>query len=103
MPTVDEARKAFTFQGRVNEEAASSLLTGKYATISSKVIAQDVIKQWRPKTIEAKEIAVRAFFAFLTAIGALTTFSRRMVLSLSKRKPGSAKKSTACASSQCCE
>ena len=70
-PTMAEAEAASRFRGKVNVDAVAMLRTGTYAATSSKVIAQDVVKQWQPGTIVAKEIAVTAFFAFLTAIGEL--------------------------------
>ena len=73
-PTMAEAEAASRFRGKVNVDAVAMLRTGTYAATSSKVIAQDVVNQWRPGTIVAKEIAVTAFFAFLKAIGVLNRF-----------------------------
>ena len=73
-PTMKEARNASRFRGKVNDDAVDMLMSGQYANTSTKVIATDIVKQWRPGTIAAKETAVTAFFSFLTAIGALDRF-----------------------------
>ena len=69
LPTLEVATAASKFRGKTNPAALAMLMTGRYAQISSKVIAKDLINQWKPNTQVAKEIAVRAFFKFLKALG----------------------------------
>ena len=49
-------------------------MSGQFAEVSSKVIAKDIVQQWKPGTRVAKQIAVKAFFAFMSATGVTTAF-----------------------------
>jgi hypothetical protein len=73
-PTIAEATAACQFGGKVAPHAVAMLMTGDYARVSSKVLMKDIVKQWRPSTIAAKERTVKAFFAFLVAIGSMERF-----------------------------
>jgi hypothetical protein len=73
-PTIEEATAACQYNGKTAPHAVAMLMTGKYAHISSKVLMKDIVKQWRPSTIAAKERTVKAFFTFLKAIGSMERF-----------------------------
>ena len=68
-PTVAQAEKAATFRGRVNQDAVKALMGGRFAVVSSRMVAKDIVKQWTKGTQEAKRIAVKAFFAYMEAAG----------------------------------
>ena len=73
-PTLAQAEAASKFRGRVNEDTVRALMGGKFAEVTTRLVAVDVVKQWRPNTWSAKQAAVAAFFAFMEAVGTVKRF-----------------------------
>jgi hypothetical protein len=73
-PSTAMAAAACQFRGKTNPVAMGMLMTGRYASISRKVVAKDIIKQWQPNTITTKQRVVRTFFAFLASLGVQEQF-----------------------------
>ena len=73
-PSREEAAVAATYRGRPNPAATQALLTGQFEAVAHKVVAEDLIRKWHPKTRLTKQVAVRAFWRFLVAVGTAEFF-----------------------------
>ena len=73
-PSQHEAAAAASYRGRPNPTAMTALMSGKFEAIAHRVVAEDVIKKWNPRTRQTKQIAVRAFWNFLVAVGTTAHF-----------------------------
>ena len=68
-PTLAQATAASKYGGKVNQVALAALMTGKFEAIASTIVAEDIINKWAKSTQIVKEIAVRAFWNYLQAVG----------------------------------
>ena len=73
-PTQHEAAAAASYRGRPNPTAMNALLSGEFEATAHRVVAEDIIKKWTPNTRHTKQIAVRAFWNFLVAVGTTAQF-----------------------------
>ena len=67
LPSEAEIRSAATYRGKVNDDVATALRSGVFSATTVMLVATDVMRKWKTRTQEAKQVAMRQFTAFLEA------------------------------------
>ena len=69
VPTNEAIVAAGRYRGKVNPDVDEALRRGDFSATTVQMVALDVMKKWRPRTQEAKQVAMKQFMGFLEATG----------------------------------
>jgi len=74
IPCPIEAEAVCTFNGRVQTELLTAVMSGDFDIGANEMVSVDVLQRWTTSTRKAKARAVSLFLAHLRIVGTLSTF-----------------------------